>query len=176
MALATFTDVETRAGRYAPVFSQVGKHPDQADIEALLADLETEVNAAIESHGVDPAALDTGAKAALRDLIAYGALARALESVPGRELDELRSYARSVWAAAMGDPTASSREGLAGSIRLGTYPVIADIEAGQAGVSASSAGDFWSENPDFGSPAQVQSELRTLQPSLAPTFAKHQSL
>ena len=176
MALASFSDVETRAGRYAGVLSIVGKHPDQADVEALLTDLESEVNAAIESHGVDPAALDAGAKAALKDLIAYGALGRALESVPGRELAELRAYARGVWVAAMGDPTASSRDAVLGSIRVGSYPVIADIEAGQAGVGASSAGDFWSENADFGSAQQVQSELASLQPSLAPTFAKSQSL
>ncbi|HLE98970.1 MAG TPA: hypothetical protein VI540_03660 [Gaiellaceae bacterium] len=159
---ATFADVEARAGRYAPLFSVAGKQPDETTIEKLLVDVEAEINAAIAARGISTPVTDAAAKAALLDVTAYGALARALIGVPGDDgLEELQKYAQAVWLAALA------------AIAKGTFPAVAALESAGAGASA---GDFWEENPDYGTPEQVQAEALTLTPSLAPGFAKGQSL
>lgn len=163
MAYAAFSDVEARAGRYASVFSVAGKQPDEETIETLLVNVSAELDAAIAARGHPVPVTDDAAEAALVDTTAYGVLARALASIPSGDdsLDDLREYAQSLWTAA-----------LAG-IAKGTHVVILLLEAGGGGASA---GDFWAENPDFGTDAQIASEARSLTSSLAPGFAKGQSL
>lgn len=177
-AYADFADVEARAGRYSGVFTVTGQHPNQADVEQLLTDLSALVDVAIRARGYDVATLDTGVKAALRELVAYGALARALATIPdpSEELEKLVVYASRVWGAAMGDPSSGSAAGQKGSIVAGTHPAIVALEAGEAGAGGQTAGDFWSDEPTFGTAAQVAAELRTTPPELAPTFAKSQPL
>lgn len=164
MAYAAFPDVEARAGRFAGVFTIAGKHPDQSDIEAYLDELSAQVDAAIEARGYDPALIDQRAQDALRDLVAYGALARGLRGVSGdRELDQLRDYAQKVWGQAMGDPASNTTAGQQGSIAAGSHPVIVNLEAGAGGVAGTSAGSYWDDRP-----------APTEDVELAPTFTRAQ--
>lgn len=175
---AEFSDVAARAGRWQQLFAVTGSHPDQADVEQLLDDCAAEVDTAVKARGFEPSSLPAWVVAAFRDVVAYGALARALASVPDspNELDALRGYAQAVWGAAMGDPTAKSDEARRGSISAGTFPAIAALEAGTAGGSGSSAGIFQADEPDYGSDAQIAAEASQLTPSLAAAFEKGQSL
>lgn len=174
---ADFADVTARAGRWQQLFQVSGSHPDQADVEQLLTDCSAEVDTAIRARGFTPATLDTGVLAAFTDVVAYGALSRALASVPDspNELEQLLGYARSVWGAAMGDPTAKSTDAQRGSISTGTFPAIAALEAGVAG-GGSGPGIFQADEPDYGTDAQIESEASQLTEQLAPAFAKAQVL
>ncbi len=174
---ADFADVTARAGRWQAVFSVAGQHPDQGDVEQLLNDCAAEVDTAIRARGFTPATLDSGVLAAFKDVVAYGALARALASVPDspKELEQLLGYARAVWGAAMGDPTAKTVEAQRGSISTGTFPAIAALEAGVSGGGAG-PGIFQADEPDYGTVAQIESEAAALTPSLAPAWAKGQVL
>jgi hypothetical protein len=159
---AAFANVAARAGRYAPLFDVAGKQPDETTIEGLLIDVDAELDAAIGARGLTVPVTDAVAKAALLDVAAYGALARALAGVPGDDdLTALRDYAQTVWLASL---TAISK---------GAFPAIAVLELAGGGATA---GDFWTENPDFGSDAQIRSEAATTNASLAPAFAKGQTL
>lgn len=172
---AAFSDVEARAGRYGSLFSVAGKQPDEETIESILTDLSAELDAAISGRGFDPATMSAAAKAALLDTAAYGALSRTLASVPSGDkgLDELKLYARKLWGAAMGDPSSNTAAGQRGSIASGTHPVIALLGWTEAGPTA---GNFWDDNPGFGTNEQIEAEARTLTASLAPGFAKGQTL
>lgn len=176
-AYAELADVHARAGRFAGALT-AGGHPNEADVEQLLVDLSALVDVAVRSRGYDPDTLDTGVKGALRDVVAYGALARAYATIPdsSEELEKLVTYASRVWGAAMGDPSSNTAAGQKGSIASGTHPAIAALEAGEAGGGGQSAGSFWEDEPQFGTPAQVQAELRSTPAELAPTFAKSQPL
>lgn len=179
-AYADFTDVQARAGRYSGAFGAAGgdPKPNENQIVQILADLAAQVDVALRARGYDPAALDATVKLALKDVVSYGALARALQSIPDSsdEIRELEEYASKVWWSAMGDPTSNTAAGQKGAIAAGTHPAIAALEAGQAGAGGQTAGDFWSDEPGFGSDAQVAAESATLNAELAPTFAKSQSL
>lgn len=179
-AYATFANVSARAGRYSGAFGAAGgaPKPNENEITQLLADLAAQVDVALRARGYDPAALDATVKLALKDVVAYGALARALQSIPDSsdEIRELEEYASKVWGSAMGDPTSNTAAGQKGSIAAGTHPAIAALEAGQAGGGGQTAGSLWDDEPDFGSTAQVEAERLTLTAELAPTFAKSQSL
>jgi hypothetical protein len=156
---ATFEDVTTRAGRYGSLFSVAGKEPDEETIEDLLTNVSDELAAAISARGHDAANLSATEKAALVDVTAYGALARALAGVPGDSgLDELKAYATALWTT-----------GLAG-IATGTHALIALLESGGGGASA---GSFWEDEPGYDPEG---AEETALSDSLAPTFAKGQSL
>ncbi|RDI73309.1 hypothetical protein Gocc_2909 [Gaiella occulta] len=176
-AYASFADVKARAGRWQAVLTVVGAHPDQADVEAILVDCSSEVDVAIRARGYNPAVLDAGVKAALKDVVAYGALARALASVPDspKELATLQAYAQAVWAGAMGDATAKTDAGVRGSIGTGSLPAIAALEAGVQG-GGTTAGIFQDDEPDYGSDAQIRAEAERLTADLAPVFAKGQVL
>lgn len=159
---ATFQDVEARAGRYASIFHVAGKQPDEDTVEALLENVSAELDAAIAARGHSVPV--TGAAAsALVDTTAYGALGRALASVQSgdKALDELKAYAQKMWTAALE------------AIAKGTHAAIAVLDASGGGASA---GDFWSDEPEYGRPEQVEAEARTLTTSTAPSFAKGQSL
>ena len=174
---ADFADVAARAGRWQQLFSVSGQHPDQGDVDQLLDDCAAEVDTAVRARGFTPSSLDAGVKAAFKDVVSYGALARALASVPDspNELEQLLSYARAVWTAAMGDPTSSSDAGRRGSISMGTFPAIAALEAGVGG-GGSGPGIFQADEPDYGSDSQIESEASQLTDQLAPAFAKAQVL
>lgn len=154
---ATFADVETRAGRFAPLFTVAGKQPDEASVTGLLADVSGELAAAITSRGHDAAALSVSQLAALVDLTAYGALARALAAVPGDEVQELREYASSVWLA-----------GLA-SVLDGSHVLIEVLES----TGGSSAGSFWDDEPEYDPRSVTELDVPV---SVAPAFAKGQTL
>jgi len=178
-AYATLTDVQARAGRFAgAIAAGGGARPNETDVTTLLADLAAQVDVALSARGYDPAALDATVKLALKDVVAYGALARAFTGIAdsGDELEELVAYANKVWGAALGDPESKTAGGQKGSIASGTHPAIAALEAGRAGAGGQSAGDFWSDEPTFGSEAQVEAERLTLTAELAPVFSKSQSL
>lgn len=161
-AYATFADVETRAGRYAGLFTVAGKQPDEESVNDLLENVSDELAAALGARGHDPNALTTAEKAALVDTTAYGALARALASVPGDDkLKELRAYAERMWTASLT------------GIAKGTHAVIALLEAGASGASA---GSFWDEEPGYGRPEQVEAEANELTASTAPAFSKGMAL
>lgn len=179
-AYATFADVAARAGRYSGAFGAGAgsPKPNENEITQLLADLAALVDVAVRARGYDPDALDATVKLALKDVVAYGALARALQAIPDSsdEIRELEQYASRVWGSAMGDPTSSTAAGQKGSIAAGTHPAIAALEAGEAGGGGQAAGDFWSDEPDFGTPAQVAAELASTPAELAPLFARSQRL
>jgi hypothetical protein len=159
VAYAAVSDVIARAGRFAGAFQISGKHPDTNDIAGFLVDLSNEVDSAIRSRGFDPAALTQPIGDALRDLVAYGALARAYAALslpPQPAYDE----AKSIWD-----------DGLAGIV-AGTFTAIAELEAGAGGVSA---GSLWDDEPAYG--MNVPPSVRLgLNPYLAPLFEKHQTL
>lgn len=177
-AYAAFTDVQARAGRFSGALTVAGQRPNQADVEAILADLSAQVDVAIQARGYDPAGLDATVKLAFRDMVAFGAIARAFSGFPdpAEELEKLVSYASRVWGTAMGDPTSKSTSAQKGSIATGSHPAIAALEAGKGGAGGQSAGSLWEDEPDYGSTAQVEAERLTLTAELAPTFAKSQSL
>lgn len=162
MAFATFTDVEARAGRYAPLFQVAGKQPDQDTVNALLVDVSAELTGALVARGFD-APYDSAATAALVDVAAYGALARALASVPAgdRSLDELKAYATQVWAA-----------GLA-AVAAGVHPAVAVLEGAGGGASA---GSFWGDEPEYGQAGVVVPSAEDVGEPLAPGFWKGQTL
>lgn len=160
MAYADFADVQARAGRFAPIFEVTGKRPDESDVSHLLADCASEIDAAISSAGFSPSSLSAEVKGALRDLNAYGALARALVAAdPGPEADDLIERARKVWGHAMGDPTSNTVFGQRGSIVEGTFPGLAALKA----TGGPSAGSFWDS-------VEVEDA------DLAPRFARSQTL
>jgi hypothetical protein len=179
MAYADVADVKARLGRYAGVLAAAGspQHPNEDDATEFLANVTAEINAAIESRGFDPDTLSANSITALKDLAAFGAIARILAGVPpDDDLAKIHEYARKVWGAAMGDPTAFALEAIRGSFRMGSHPVIADLESGSgAGAPGASAGDFWSENLGYGSPAQIRAAAEASWPSTAPTFEKGMS-
>lgn len=170
---ATFADVQARAGRFQAVFTVAGKKPDQADIEAILADLDDQVDLALRARGYNPDTIDAEVKNSLADVVAYGALARALAAVPSStdELAELRKYAMKVWGLAMGDPTANSDPARRGAIANGTFPAIAALEAGAKG-GGQTAGSFWGDEPDYGTDAQINAEANALTEETAPYFQR----
>ena len=174
MAYATFQQVSARAGRFAAIFAVAGKRPDQADVQAFLDECAAEIDAALASRGFTVPA--TGASAsALVDLNAYGALARALASITGPEVEDLRAFARKMWGAALGDPRAVTREAILGSIRSGAHPVVALLE-GMQGTTSPTAGNFWDDEPEYGSLTSRSNEAASLSPGHAPVFAKAQTL
>jgi hypothetical protein len=171
---ATRDDVLLRAGRIGPAFSVAGKRPNLTDIDALVSQLSDEVDEAVRARGFDPAALDANAKTALLDVVAYGALARAVRALGDQspEVQQILVEADAVWSSAMGDGTT------AGTIAGGTFPAIAALLAGAAGGgTVVSAGSFWEDEPDYGRPAAVQREYNTLWgTNLAPGVSKGQRL
>ncbi len=156
-AYATFKDVETRAGRFKSLFSVAGKEPDEESIETLLENVSAELDSAITARGHDPAALSAPQKAAIVDVTAYGALARALASVPGDDVQELREYAEGVWRIAYA------------ALMGGTHVLIVSLESGSGG----SAGSFWEAEPEYDPDS---AEELALSDSLSPGFAKGMSL
>jgi hypothetical protein len=171
---ASQDDVLARAGRVGGAFSVPGRQPTLADVDAFLVAVSAEIDEAIRARGFDPASLDSNAKAALLDLAAYGALARALRALGDRspEVLQILVEADAVWASAMGDTKAP------GSISDGTFPVIAALLAGAAGGGAvSSAGSFWGDETDYGRPDQARAEANELWgTNLAPGFSRGQRL
>jgi hypothetical protein len=166
VAYCEFADVTARAGRFGGVFTVAGKKPDQADVEAIITDVAAEIDAAILSRGFDPAAMDAGISAAFKDVNAYGALARALPAATtGEEADKLLKQAQAFWADALA------------AILDGSFPAIRALVAGEGGGGATTpAGNFWDDEPDYGSYAsQLEEWLELRCTNLAPTFQRGQS-
>jgi hypothetical protein len=154
-AYAAFADVTARAGRIAAAFTVAETVVGRTEIDAFLVTCASEIDAEISARGFDPSALSQAAIAALVDLNAYGALARALTAlVPGSRganAQTLNDQAWKVW-----------NEGIA-SIKDGTHPVIAMLVSGQGGAAAHGAGSFWTEEPNYGSLAGLAAEETQLQ-------------
>ena len=162
MVYASFADVVARAGRVAGAFSVSGKHPNEQDIEIMLADCSALVDAAIRSRGFDPASLDSSVEEALRDLVAYGALTRALAGIdPGAPgLSSLVTRADAIWSG-----------GIA-AIMAGTHSALMELEAGSSGPSA---GALWTDDPTYGQHVTPE-QRRELNEDFAPGFARTQKL
>jgi len=171
---ATHADVLARAGRWQTLYSQAGSHPNQGDVEQVLADLSTMIDAAISSRGHSPGGLTEAQREPFADCAAYGALARVLAGIPDspKELGELLKRAERIWGQAMGDPSSNTTAGQRGTIATGSHPGIAQLEA----TGGSTAGAFWGDEPEFGTEAQVEAERLSLPAELAPSFAKSQTL
>lgn len=166
-AYAAFSDVTARAGRFAGFFTVAGKHPDQADVEAIITDLSADVDAAITARGFNASALSAGAVAALRDLVAFGALARALSAAdPGPDAADLIARAWKTW----NDAIAAMTDG--------TSSVIVELEAGAGGQAAVGAGTLWGDEPDYPTWDEWNAYVlnRFLNPFQAPMWAKGQKL
>lgn len=134
-------DVLARAGRVAGAFSVAGKRPNLADIDEFLLDVTAEINVEIRRHGFDPNGLDAEVVTALRDVAAYGALAKALAGVDPSDrpdnLDNLVAKAEAVWSS---DANSSRRSAQISSI-------IGIIEAGVGGGGTGpSAGSLWDDS------------------------------
>lgn len=169
MAYATNDDVLLRAGRVGGAFSVAGRRPTLADITTLLTDVSAEIDVEIRRRGYDPAALDATATAALKDVAAYGALARALAAVDPSSrpdnVDKLIERAESVWSS---DPNTDKRGNQ-------LTAVLMLLEAGRGGGgSGTSAGSFWDEEPLYPTESDVL-EAR-LNPLVVPEIAKGQKL
>ena len=166
-AYASFADVTARAGRLAVAFTVAGTVVGQTEIELFLAGCAAEIDAEIAASGFDSSALSDAAAAALIDLNAYGALARALVAlVPGSRgsnAADLLAYAQKVWD-----------DGMA-HIRDGTYPAIAMIAAGAAGAGVPGAGSLWSDEPNYGSRTGLSAEeLQLLDTDLQINFRRNE--
>lgn len=179
-AYATQDDVLGRAGRVGGAFSVAGRRPNLSDVDAYLTAVSAEIDEAFRARGFDPSRIDANAVAALKDLAAYGALARALRALGDRspEVQQILVEADMVWTSAMGDPKATRAEAIAGSIRNGTHPVVLALEAGIAGGGAVvSAGNFWDDESQYGSRAAALVEFdRLWGTNLAPGFSRGQKL
>lgn len=118
--------------------------------------------------------MDANAKKSLLDLVAYGAVARAVRGLGDRSPEVLSVLveADAVWSSAMGDSKS------AGSIADGTFPLIVALEAGAAGGGAVvSAGSFWGDESNYGRPESLQAEyIRLRGTNLAPGMSKGQHL
>lgn len=158
-AYASFDDVISRAGRFAGAFQVAGKHPGQTDIEAFLDDTAELIDSTITAVGFSPSAISAEVKASLVDLNAYGALVRALSAANlGPQAAAVLAEAKSVWDLGLG------------AITDGTSPVIVLLQSTSSGPSA---GDFWSENPTYGSELGLQSEFdRLADTNLSPAFRR----
>lgn len=171
MGYATTDDVLARAGRVGGTFSVAGRRPNLEDVAQLLDDVAAEINVEIRARGFDPAGLDANTAAALRDINAYGALARALAGVDPSDrpdnLDALIKRAEKVWSS---DPS-SDRRGDA------LAQVLAVLSAGAGGAAVTvSAGSLWTDEPDYGSVAQQRSEgLELADTNLGPGFRRGMS-
>lgn len=165
---ATRDDVLARAGRIGTAFSIAGKRPNLADIDAFLDELSVEVDEAIRARGFDPTALDANAKKSLLDLVAYGAVARAVRALGDRspEVLSVLTEADAVWTLGIAQVTD------------GTFGVLAALEAGQAGGGAVvTAGSFWGDEENYGRPESLQQEyIRLRGTNLAPGMSKGQHL
>ncbi len=159
MSYASYSDVVARAGRYGGMFDVPGKHPTEADIEGFLGDCAAIIDAALSGRGLNPATVPASVQAALLDLNAYGALARALPAAGvGSEAEDELAFAQQQWT-----------EGLK-QLADGSFPALAALA--NTG-SAPTAGDFWADNPGYGRPEQMQGELCELAgTSLGPEFRR----
>src|SRR3954454_11227994 len=104
MPYAVRDDVLARAGRIGGAFSRPGLRPNLTDVDAFLDQLSDEVDEAIRARGFDPAALDANAQKSLLDLVAYGAVARAVRALGDRspEVLSVLTEADAVWTLGMG--------------------------------------------------------------------------
>ncbi|MDQ5821226.1 MAG: hypothetical protein M3540_07295 [Actinomycetota bacterium] len=162
---ATTDDVLARAGRLAPSFSITGERPDENDLAGLVDDVSSEISVALRGRGYDPAALDAETKDSFRDLAAYGVLARAYAGLPSDRVTK----------AAQDDAVRIWERGF-GQIQDGSFPAVALLEAGVGG-GGHRAGDFWLEEPTYGSVASVQGEVAALRDTnLAPAFERDMKL
>ena len=172
---AEYADVAARAGRWAQTFQVADAHPNQADVEQLLEDCPAPIDAALLAKGFAPASVASEAKAALKDVAAYGALGRALAGIPDPpdDLAKLRDWAVAVWGAAMGNPKGADKDARAGSIATGVFPGVAMLESASGGPTA---GSFFTDEPQYGSEGSVESEAARWTADTAEVFAKGQSL
>jgi hypothetical protein len=168
MGYATTDDVLARAGRVGGTFTVAGRRPNLEDVAQLVDDVAAEIDVEIRARGFDPAALDDATAAALRDINAYGALARALAGVDPSDrpdnLDALIKRAEKVWSS---DPGSDKRgDALA--------QVLAVLAAGAGGEAvAVSAGSLWDDEPDYGTPLQQRQETLELgYTNLGPGFRR----
>jgi hypothetical protein len=146
-AYADHDDVYARAGRVAAAFQLDDAVVDEDAIDGFLGDCAAEIDAALAGRGFDPSALSSAAQAALLDLNAYGALARALTAlVPGSRgsnVADLLALAEKIWD-----------DGIS-TLRDGTHTVIAMLDAEGGGPTA---GCLWTEEPTYGSQAGLAAE------------------
>lgn len=163
MAYATFADVQARAGRYAGFFTAAGKHPDQGDIEGIIADLAAEVDASILARGFDPTLISEAGQESLRDLVAYGALARGLTAAgTAGQAADLLAVARGIWD-----------QGAAGLLD-GRSAILLELEGGRGGQKPPGAGSFWGDEATY--PTDGDFALAGLNPLQAPMWAKGQRI
>lgn len=134
MAYASFSDVVARAGRFAGGLTVAGKHPDQADVEKMLADVAGEIDAAIIAAGFALTGLNDTVKAALVDLNAAGALARALPATnPGPAAADV-----------IADAAKTFQDGILAIINR-SLPAIAALEGGLGGELGPGGGSFFDD-------------------------------
>ena len=141
---ATLADVKARAGRVAGSFAVEGKHPTESDVERFLIDVSSLIDAAIRARGFDPATMEATVGEALRDLAAYGALARAMSGVD----HPVVAKADAVWTTGIE------------AIYDGRHAAILQLEAGAGGAGGTSSGTYLSDNPEIVScPAVTRDQI-----------------
>ena len=162
MPYADLAAVLGRAGRLAPAWSDASE-PNYADIENFLVDVAGEIDAILAARGFDvPAA--GAAEQALVGVNADGALLLALE---GTFSGETGPTAAAGLVASVG---ARYRAAMT-ALEKGTHAAVSALEA--AGGTLGST-DFWTENPDYPTEADVAEARRS--PSVAAHATKGMAL
>jgi hypothetical protein len=145
VAYATSQDVLARAGRLRAAAGNSGS-PNDGEIGRFLDDVSAQLDAAIGALGLTVPVTDPRASAALRGIVADGALVLWLDATfPSSSSDEaadrLRASAERRYntaLAALGDPA---------TLRT-TLPAIA-LLLQQLGSDESTATDFWTSEPNY---------------------------
>lgn len=154
---ASQDDVLARAGRFGGVFSVAGKRPSLADLTALTEQVSEIVDAEVRSRGFDPDLLSADLIVALKDVVAWATLIRALpQANPGEDAEPLLERAEMI-VRGYGFPGLAS-----GGANVDVFAALSALEAGQGGGGAGAgAGSFWDST---GEEDSILSRLRRREP------------
>jgi hypothetical protein len=161
---ATRVQVLARAGRLRNAWTETSQ-PSLPDIDGFLEDVSAMVDAVLASRGFTAPSQDATVTSSLADMVAYGALLRALDAqFPAasgpQEVQELRRVASRTWDAGIK------------SVADGDHPAVVYLESLS---SAPGTTDFWSEHPEYAWSGTPETDPLQTNAYLAPGVARTDS-